>query len=297
MTAMHERIECRQIHEVIRARARLDGALLEHVRECPACAALLGPGDSLAMFAKAGSGLLGHTLADAEAASELESVDVDTMFGQLEEQLARPPSLVERVRQASTRTRSLALAGIATAIVGLSSVTLSLVDFARYPLPHLLGSVAALIAAALAGGAVVLRPIHRPPLPRWLLGVLAGFAVIMPCGIASVPTVPHDHPSARVGIGEQLFAAALGCFTIGMSFALLLVGAAWLVERSGLRRRAAMVLGLVGAGALGNLVLVLHCPIVAPAHKLLGHASISTVLLAAAAGVAWVSIRERRPTR
>jgi hypothetical protein len=294
MSAMHETIECRQVHGVIRAGGRgtreLEGALQEHVRECPACAELLGQGAT-------GSGL-GHSLAmlaDAEAASELESLDVDRMFGQLEQQLARPPSLVERVRQASTRTRSLALAGIATAIVTLASTTMSQVDFASYPLPHLLGSIAALIAAALAAGAVVLRPIHRRPLPGWLLGVLAGFAVITPGVIASVPTVPHDHPSAQLGIGEQLFTAALSCFTIGMSFALLLVGAAWLVERSGLRRRAAMVLGLVGAGALGNLVLVLHCPIVAPAHKLLGHASISTVLLAAAAGVAWVLIRERRP--
>lgn len=291
---MHETIECRQVHGVIRARGRLDGALQEHVRECPACAALLGQavtlGDSL-------EDTLGHTLADAEVASQIESDDVERMFRQLEQELARPPSLIERVRQASTRTRSLALAGIATTILALAGGTLTRIDFASYPLPHLLGSVAALIAAALAAGAVVLRPIHRRPLPGWLLGVLAGFAVITPGVIASVPTVPHDHPSAQVGTGEQLFAAALSCFTIGMSFALLLVGAAWLVERSGLRRRAATVLGLVGAGALGNLVLVLHCPIVAPAHKLLGHASVSAVLLAAAAGVAWVLVRERRPTR
>lgn len=291
---MHETVECRQVHERLRGRGREpigDDALQEHVRACSACAELLEqPGHGAA---------LGHLLADAEVAgAAVAIVDVDRMFGQLEQQLARPPSLVERVRQASTRTRSLTLAGISTAILALAGVTLSWVDFSSHPLPQLLGSIGsimALVAAALAAGAVVLRPIHQRPLPGWLLGVLAGFAVITPGVIASVPTVGHHHPGAQVGTGEQLFAAALGCFTIGMSFALLLVGAAWLVERSGLRRRAATVLGLVGAGALGNLVLVLHCPIVAPAHKLLGHASISTVLLAAAAGVAWVMIRERRP--
>jgi hypothetical protein len=280
---MHETVECRQVHGVLREGGRIDGVLQEHVRECPACAELLGH-----------DGKLGHTLADAEIdASEAAIVDVDGMFGQLEQQLARPSSLVERVRQASTRTRTLALAGMAAAIVAISSVTLSLIDFGHYPLPHLLGSMAALVAAALAAGAVVLRPIHRSPVPGWVLGVLAGFAVITPVVIASVSTVPNEHPSARIGTGEQLFAGALSCFTIGISFALLLVGAAWLVERSGLRRRAAMVLGLVGAGALGNLALVLHCPIVAPAHKLLGHASISAVLLAAAAGLAWGRLGQR----
>jgi hypothetical protein len=287
MTGMHETIECRQVHGVIRERGRLEAALQAHVQACSACAALLEQGATLA-----------HTLVDAEVgASEVTMSDVDRMFGQLEQQLARPPSLVERVRQASTRTRSLALAGMATAILALASGTLSQVDLASVPLPYLLGSITALLAAALAAGTVVLRPIHRSPLPGWVLGVLAGFAVLTPSVIASVPTGPQDHPSAQLGTGEPLFGAALSCFTVGMIFALLLVGAAWLVERSGLRRRAATVLGLVGAGALGNLVLVLHCPIVAPAHKLLGHASISAVLLAAAAGVAFVLIRARRPDR
>jgi hypothetical protein len=283
---MHETIECRHVHERIRARGPLEGELQEHARACPACAELLGH-----------DAALGDSLVEAEARlAEATIADADPMldqFDQLEQALARPPSMIERVRQTSTRTRSLALAGMATAILALAGVTLSWIDFDRHPLPHLLGSIAALVAAALAGGAVVLRPIHRRPLPGWLLGVLAGFAVLTPGVIASMPTVPPDHPSAQLGIGEQLLGAALGCFMIGMGFALLLVGAAWMVERSGLRRRAAMVLGLVGAAALGNLVLVLHCPIVAPAHKLLGHASISVVLLAAAVGVAWVRLGER----
>jgi hypothetical protein len=281
MATMHDHeIECRQVHEVIRAHVELDGALREHVAGCPACSELFG-----------NDATLGHTLAEAEHETANDEL-VEVMLSRIEQQLARPPSPVERVRRASTRTRSIALFGIATAILLLAFTTLKRVDFSSYPLPHLLGSIAALVAAALAAGAVVLRPIHRRPLPAWLLGVLAGFAVITPGVIASVPASP-DHPGALGGTGEQLFEAALRCFTLGMSFALLLVGAAWLVERSGLRRRAATVLGLVGAGALGNLVLIMHCPIVAPAHKLLGHASISAVLLAVAGGVAFGLIRER----
>jgi hypothetical protein len=280
--AMHETIECRQVHEVIRARGELDGALRQHAAGCSACGELLG-----------NDATLGHTLVDAQHEMAPRPDDeLEAMFSRVEQQLARPPGLVERVRQASTRTRGIALFGIATSIVLLAFGTLSQVAFASYPLPHLLGSIAALVAAALASGAVVLRPIHRRPLPGWLIGVLAGFAVITPAVIAGVPT-----PSAAVDPDtqsvERLVEGALSCFTVGMSFALLLVGAAWLVERSGLRRRAATLLGLVGAGAVGNLVLMLHCPIVAPAHKLLGHASISAVLLAVAGGVAWVLIRQR----
>jgi hypothetical protein len=294
---MHETVECRQVHEAIRGPLRgrgLAAELLQHVSECPACAELVqlsGPAGP------AGQSItLGHALADAERQTlvSARASDFDAMFSHVEQQLSRPPGLVERVREASTRSRGLALFGIASTIVALATMTLSQIDAAIYPLPQLLGSVAALIVAALAAGAVVLRPIHRSPLPGWLLGVLAGFAVITPAVIASVPTVPQDHPSAVIGTGEQLFAPALSCFAIGMTFALLLVGATWLIERSGLRRRSATVLGLVGAGALGNLVLVLHCPIVAPAHRLLGHASISAVLLAVAAGVAFVLARKRR---
>jgi hypothetical protein len=288
---MHETIECRQVHEAIRARAELEGALRRHVEGCSACAELFcSPGHGAGGLGN--DATLGHTLADAEHDTG-GSAEIEAMFTRIEQQLAQPPGPVERVRRASTRTRSIMLFGIATSIVVLALGTLNQVDFSIYPLPHLLGSIAALVTAALASGAVVVRPIHRRPLPGWLLGVLAGFAVITPGVIASVPTTTLDHPSASVGTGKQLFEAALSCFAIGMSFALLLVGAAWLVERSGLRRRAATVLGLVGAGALGNLVLVLHCPIVAPAHKLLGHASISAVLLAVAGGLAWVLIRER----
>jgi hypothetical protein len=280
---MHETIECRQVHAAIRGQGTLAGALQEHARACPACAELLG------------SGGLGTTLAQAEheTLEGARAPDFDAMFSRVEQQLVRPVG-VERIRQASTRTRSIALLGIAATIVTLASMTLSRVDLAIHPLPHLLGSVAALVAAALAAGAVVLRPIHRRPLPGWLLGVLAGFAVITPGVIASMPTVQGNHPAIELGTGEHLLGAALRCFATGMAFALLLVGAAWLVERSGLRRRAATVLALVGAAALGNLVLVLHCPLVATAHKLLGHASISAVLLAVAGGLAWALARGQK---
>lgn len=293
--AMHETVECRHVLAVIRERgpangepAALEPALQEHVRACSACAELIGQG-----------AVLGRALADAEVVGSADaSVDVERMFGQLERELARPPSWIERVRQTSTRTRSLALAGIATALVMLTG-TIGWVDVSTSPLPQRIGSIAssvALVAAAVAAGAAMLRPIHRTALPRWRLAVLVGFAVILPIVIASVPTGAPDHPSAQLGAGEQLIPAALGCAAIGMSFALLLIGCAWLVERSGLRRGAATVLGLVGAGALGNLVLLLHCPIVGSTHKLLGHASISAVLLAVAAGVAW-ALGNARPAR
>jgi drug/metabolite transporter (DMT)-like permease len=280
---MHETIECRQVHAAIRGQGALAGELQRHVRECPACAELLG------------SGGLGATLAQAEheTLEHARAPDFDAMFEGVQQQLARPVGGVERIRQASTRTRSIALLGITATIVSLAAMTLSRADLASDPLPYLIGSVAALVAAALAAGAVVLRPIHRRPLPGWLLGVLAGFAVITPGVIASMPTVQPNHPALELGTGEHLLGPALRCFATGMAFALLLVGAAWLVERSGLRRRAATVLGLVGAAAIGKLVLVQHCPLVAPAHKLLGHASISAVLLAVAGGVAWALTRGR----
>lgn len=268
-------LECRDVHGRIRSGATVasDADVGAHVGDCPACAELL-----------ATHAHLGHALAESEASLEPE-LELDAMLGQLDAELARPVGFVERLRQASTPARSLALFGAAAALLGLA-VTVFVVVVAALPLPRLVATIGALVLAIVMAGFVVLRPMHRRPLARESFAALVSFAVLVPLGIALLPTPAGwvEPPDTR-GFVEHIGV----CFGIGMSFSLALVGAAWVFERSGLRRRGAGTLALVGAGALGNLVLVLVCSDLRAAHALPGHAAISLVLLAVAGvlGLRW----------
>ncbi|KIG13372.1 hypothetical protein DB30_08139 [Enhygromyxa salina] len=210
--------------------------------------------------------------------------ELDAMFEAVERRIAAPVGWVEGLRQRSTWVRSAALLGVALAMVALILLGLRRVDLGLHPLPRLLGTIAALATAVLAAGAVALRPLHRRPLRGWLLGLIAGLAVLAPAIVCSLPPAHHDHPASLIGVDADLVPRAAGCFAFGMGFVALAVAAAYLLERSALRRRGSAVLALLGAGALANLVLVLHCPIVAPIHQWAGHATITLVLLLVAAG-------------
>ncbi|PRQ07393.1 DUF1109 family protein [Enhygromyxa salina] len=220
-----------------------------------------------------------------------EPAELGAMFEALEAQLEAPVGLAEGLRQRSTWARSAALLGVALAMVTVISLGLRRVDLALHPLPRLLGTLAALAAAVLAAGLVVLRPVHRRRLSGWWVALVAGAAVLAPAIVSSLPAAHADHPASVIGVGADLVPRALGCFAFGLGFALTAVAAAYLLERSALRRRGPAVLALLGAGALGNLVLVLHCPIVAPIHQWAGHATVSLVLLVAAVvAVSWRSL-------
>lgn len=123
-----------------------------------------------------------------------------------------------------------------------------------------------------------MRPLHRPSFTTRALAAITALALATPTALCSLPAAHHDHPISLLGAGEHFVVYALGCFVFGLVLAIVPIGAAYLLDRGALRRRSDLLLAFLGAGAVSNLLLVLHCPFVAPAHKLAGHASVSVAL-------------------
>ena len=211
-----------------------------------------------------------------------EADDLDELLSALEQQLDAPAGPAERLRQLSTPLRAGLLTLVGAATFGLVFATLPRVDLEFVPLPRLLASLGLLFALVAAAGAWVVRPLHRRPLPHSMsLGVL-GLLVVAPLVISLLPAAHHAMHESLLGVGEDLIPRALRCFGFGSGLAAVSVTAAWLLARQALRRSTSVVLAFVGAAGLANAILLIHCPLVDPVHKLSGHATISVFALVVA---------------
>lgn len=271
--------DCKDVHQRIVEGGPLDDAPVRgHVDTCPACAELVAQGAAL-----------GFALA-SEPAPAASDVDSDSPLDAIERAtLARveaKPGFAERVRELSTPGRSTVLA--LGALLGVAFVLAAArrVDLAVFPIPRLILEVGVLTTLMLWGGALLLRPLHRPPVRDWVRDLLPWAAVLAPFVLAALPAAHEAHPASLEGAGPDLVKRALACFLYGSAFSIPIAALAWLTDRSAFRGHGAVTIALVGAAAVGNLILVLHCPLTAPAHRMAGHATISVVFFVAALAVA-----------
>jgi hypothetical protein len=168
-------------------------------------------------------------------------------------------------------------------------------DLARLPPQRLLATLA--VFALLTGAALLLalRPLHRPPPPRYLVVVWITSGLVLPFLVAAAPEQMPMHAASSVGRGAELWSHALPCFGAGSIVAVTVVMVVGLLDR-GRQLAIVPVLGAALAGGLAaNLALQLHCPITAIEHLLLGHALI--VVFAAAANLIQRWVRRPRHAR
>lgn len=93
--------------------------------------------------------------------------------------------------------------------------------------------------------------------------------------LSSIVPVPHTaEPFYSAGTGEELIPAAFMCFSAGSISALPIAAVGWIAMRSTRPFLYRSLLLAAGTGLVGHLALHLHCPLVHPAHLLLGHATI-----------------------
>ena len=88
---------------------------------------------------------------------------------------------------------------------------------------------------------------------------------------------------------DELFPRAIACLVTGLILGLPALVGVDLVQRRRGRFGLPVALAVVLAGAVGGLGIFLHCPLVAPAHLLLGHAMVLAVYL----GLAVVAVPRR----
>ena len=113
-----------------------------------------------------------------------------------------------------------------------------------------------------------------------MVAAVLGLAPLLLAGLYLMP-VAHTDPLASAqpqGAGAVLL-RALPCLGVGMSIALIGSIALRAFDRGGSR---ALVLLASAGGVAANLLLLLHCPLTAPAHLLLGHLGVLLLVVAGA---------------
>jgi hypothetical protein len=215
------------------------------------------------------------------------SMDVDALFGEVSrdiEAAERRPTFWLRTR--ATWVRRLVAWGAALVVVVVGGVIGLRGDFAEYPPAYMAAAVGALGVLLLLSLHQALRPLHRPPRPRWQRGAIVALTLAATFLLALLS--PHD-PGAEPSRGL----AELGspCLFYG-----LLMGVpVYLVLRLLDRRSGptAPLLAACAAGLAGNLVLQLHCPHRAPEHLVLSHFTVA-LLFVAGLGLAHLLVRRLR---
>ena len=148
-----------------------------------------------------------------------------------------------------------------------------------------LGSLGLLLGVSVYCG---LRPLHRPPLPRWLrVGVIGGTLLATAALALFAPQAGLAGGFAGEG---SLLAHATPCFFYGLLVGLPVFLVLRLLDRGG---STLALVAACAAGLTGNLVLELHCPRNDVGHLVVGHFGVALVFVAGLALIHWLIGRTR----
>lgn len=246
-------VNCVDVREARLRGAELPPEAAEHAQACPICSAAADDGIG------APPGL-------------------DELFRGVEARLASEKGVIAWARSRSTTTRLLIAAGSMAVLVALSAVGIPRTRFAPIPVERIvvvLGALSVLAAMLLRVG---LRPAHVPAPPDRSLLAIIGAGLLLPVATALLPAGAHSFDHYVQYTQTQ---ATVGCFIIGAFTGVLVLLVLRVLDRHAHDSRPAGVLAAVTGGVAGNLALELHCPITAPAHLLLGHATVGLMLVLA----------------
>jgi len=196
---------------------------------------------------------------------------------------------LEALRPVRTRAPRRQLAGVMSASLLYATGLIALAglrrDLGEQPAALMVGFGLVWLLAFAAVTWLVVVPPRGAVIPRWrtAAGAALGAAVVL---IASGLLLPHIAPSSTTyEPGARAFFAHAGCIRWGVAGAALPVVLAALAVRGAIpvgSRWAAAAVGAAG-GALGGLVLHLHCPIAERLHVGLVHGGLVVIAAVVAA--------------
>jgi hypothetical protein len=256
-------MDCLEIERALLSGERVDPAA-PHLRACAACRFLVDDGAAVAQA-------LGHAARPAAAGGFDEAALEAQVLGAVRGERGPRAWLRARSRPARAAILSALIAGIA----GAAFLFFRRPDWSVYPagrMALILGALGGILVAALWQA---LRPLQRPPPPRWIAPGLVAGGILLPLVSALAPEVP-TLAGRHAGLGSDLV-----CLANGALVALAVLGVFVLMARDALT----LVLGAVVAALGGLAALQLECPINLQRHLLLGHAPIPPLLVLAALGV------------
>ncbi|MEM9462374.1 MAG: hypothetical protein AAGF11_49960 [Myxococcota bacterium] len=252
-------IECQDVQAALRRGEMPEpDALTEHVEDCPVCEALVAAQEPLAGALRAPD----------------EPFAFDELLAEVDAAIERDQGARAWLHSQPTPWRML-LAVLGAAIVPVAiMLTWGRVDLGVYPTNRWVVDLFVLIAPLALALVVVLRPVHRPAWPRWVEPVAVGLGVLAVLVGPMLVVAHQDHPASLGGTGPDLWRAAAVCLGLGTAMGLPLVPWLTALRRQGEGWSQPTLLAAVGAGITGVLAIFMHCPIVAPEHLLLGHATV-----------------------
>jgi hypothetical protein len=210
-----------------------------------------------------------------------EHMDLSSLERAVRADLERERGAVAWLRSRSTPVRVALAVGFGVLVGALTVLLAARHDLHAMPPARLALSVAWFGIASGTCAWLALRPLFLAPPSRGLVAAVAAFAFAGPVVTALLPELPTTayHHAYRAGL------AGMACFSIGAAVSALALLFARALDRGGSRAGGQLVLAAAAAGLVGNLALVLHCPLNHPGHLLLGHATVPlAVLLALLAG-------------
>jgi hypothetical protein len=200
-------------------------------------------------------------------------------------------SQLERERGWRGRLRSLPtplrLAACLAAVVAVALAVVATVrrgDLADYPAGPMAGSLALFAALVVVAARLFLRPLQarQPGRGRILWWALVG--LLFPLALYLLPEahhLVHEHPESFEGRGADFWPRSFRCLAFGTLTALPLLALLLLADRRDRIGFSRAALAAAAAGLAGNLVLMLHCPLVGRAHLITGHATVALIFLVA----------------
>lgn len=200
----------------------------------------------------------------------------------------------EVLRGAATRTRLALLVGGVILAAVVSVVTRPRADLAAVPILHLVVAGLGLVVVAAVGAALWLRPAYRNPLSRTVVATLAVLGAATVVAAEAMP-VHTDHPASLGGVGDHLWSEAWPCLLYGAGYASVPLLLGVFLSRGALAQSTPGTRAMLAlyAGAAGLAGLLVHCPLTAVAHRLVGHALL-IVPLALGLGLAALVRRDVR---
>jgi hypothetical protein len=232
-----------------------------HLEDCPACRTLAED-----------EGRLADALDAAGPLADGGGPDLD--FDDLRDEIDEQSGPLDAFRESSRTVRTAVVAAVALLVTAGVFWTMPRADLAAYPTLRFWGLGAGFFGLSTGAFTIAYRPVYQPGLTS--RGLWSGLALLVGAAVlSSLMPFPHTvEPFYSAGLGNELIPAALTCFTGGSIFALPVAAVGWMAVRSTRPFLYRTLLLAAGTGIVGHLALHLHCPLVQPAHLLLGHATI-----------------------
>lgn len=274
-------MNCREFRQTLgeAGETGVDGEAERHLEECPACRELVDDGGRLARALDALE----------ESGGESES---ELSFDSVRERVDEDEGVLAPLREISRSIRTAMVAAAVLLVAAVVYLTMLRSDFGSYPSVRFWGLAAGFFGTSAAAAAAALRPVYRPGLSAraaWLaVGLVVGYGIF----VGALPPPHTIEPYYSYGLGADLIPVAATCLLNGSLYALPVLGVGWLALRTTRPLLYPAMILAAAAGTAGHLGLHLHCPLVQPAHLLLGHATVPVVYAAVVGALVYTLDRD-----